>query len=50
MNKTPVTGQEIGELLDGSKLEISLPFENMVYERLRDLSTTKILVFNTVWQ
>jgi hypothetical protein len=26
------------ELLDGSKLEISLPFENMVNERLRDLA------------
>ena len=25
------------ELLDGSKLEINVPFENMVYERLRDL-------------
>ncbi len=26
------------ELLDGGKLEIELPFENMVYERLRDLA------------
>ena len=33
------------ELLDGSKLEISLPFENMVYERLRDLATNENIGF-----
>ena len=41
----PVTGQEIVRLLDGSKLEISLPFENMVYERLRDLATNENIGF-----
>lgn len=33
------------ELLDGSKLEISLPFENMVNERLRDLADNTNISF-----
>ena len=41
----PVTGEEIGELLDGSKLEINLPFENMVNERLRDLADNTNISF-----
>ncbi len=28
-----------GDLLDGGKLEVKVPFENMVYERIIDLST-----------
>ena len=33
------------ELLDGSKLEINVPFENMVYERLRNLATNTPINF-----
>jgi len=33
------------ELLDGDKLEINVPFENMVYERLRDLATNTNIDF-----
>ena len=33
------------ELLDGSKLEINLPFENMVNERLRDLADNTNISF-----
>ncbi len=33
------------ELLDGSKLEINIPFENMVYERLRNLATNTPIRF-----
>ena len=33
------------ELIDGSKLEINVPFENMVYERLRNLATNTNIDF-----
>ena len=36
---------ENSELLDGSKLEIKVPFENMVYERLRNLATNTPISF-----